>query len=102
MMFDPPRKKRIKPDEKIVLRLTRRQCDLIINETFSPSELTGRLRLGIVGKKPVYRFTLGELDELMGYVAAEANHTPNRKLEKELLEIFGRMEELAATHTEDD
>ncbi len=101
-MFEPPRKKRIKPDEKIVLRLTRRQCDLIINETFSPSELTGRLRLGIVGKKPVYRFTLGELDELMGYVAAEANHTPNRKLEKELLDIFGRIEQLLYAYTDED
>ena len=102
MMFDPPRKKRIKPDENVVLRLTRRQCDLIINETFSPSELTGRLRLGIVGKKPVYRFTLGELDELMGYVAAEANHTPNRKLEKELLDIFGRIEQLLYAYTDED
>ena len=101
-MFEPPRKKRIKPDEKVVLRLTQRQCGLIIDKTFAPSELTGRLRLGIVGKKPVYRFTLGELDELMGYVAAEANHTPNRKLERELLDIFGRMEELSATHTDED
>ena len=101
-MFEPPRKKRIKPDEKIVLRLTSRQCDLIINETFAPSELTGRLRLRIVGKKPVYRFTLDELDELMGYVAAEANHTPDRKLERELLDIFGRMEELLYAYTDED
>lgn len=100
-MFEQPRK-RIKPDEKIVLRLTKRQCDLIINKTFTPSELTGRLRLGIVGKRPVYRFTLEELDELIGYVAAEANHTPDRKLEKELLKIFDRIEELLATHTDED
>ena len=100
-MFEQPRK-RIKPDEKVVLRLTNRQCDLIINKTFTPSELTGRLRLRLVGKKPVYRFTLDELDELMGYVAAEANHTPNRKLEKELLEIFGRIEQLLATHTDEE
>ena len=101
-MFEPPRKKRIKPDEKVVLRLTKRQCDLIINETFSPSELTGRLRLQIVGKKPVYRFTLGELDELMGYVAAEANHTPNSKLKSELLDIIGSMEKLLYAYTDED
>ena len=100
-MFEQPRK-RIKPDEKVVLRLTQRQCGLIIDKTFAPSELTGRLRLGIVGKKPVYRFTLGELDELMGYVAAEANHTPNRKLERELLDIFGRIEQLLYTYTDED
>ena len=85
-----------------MLRLTSRQCDLIINKTFAPSELTGRLRLRIVGKKPVYRFTLDELDELMGYVAAEANHTPDRKLEKQLLKIFSRIEQLLATHTDED
>ena len=100
-MFEQ-RRKRIKPGEKIVLPLTAHQCDLIIDKTFTPSELTGRLRLRIVGKKPVYRFTLDELDELMGYVAAEANHTPDRKLEKKLLEIFGRIEELLATHTDED
>ena len=100
-MFERLRK-RIKPDEKIVLRLTARQRDLIINETFTPSELTGRLRLRVVGKKPSCRFTLGELDELMGYVAAEANHTPDRKLEKKLLEIFGRIEQLLDTYTDEN
>ena len=100
-MFEQPRK-RIKPGEKVVLPLTIRQCGLIIDKTFAPSELTGRLRLQVVGKKPAYRFTLDELDELMGYVAAEANHTPDRKLEKELLKIFGRIEQLLATHTDED
>ena len=100
-MFEQPRK-RIKPGEKVVLPLTIHQCGLIINKTFTPSELTGRLRLQIVGKKPVYRFTLDELDELMGYVAAEANHTPDRKLEKQLLEIFSRIEQLLTTHTDED
>ena len=100
-MFEQPRK-RIKPGEKVVLSLTVRQCGLIIDKTFAPSELTARLRLQIVGKKPVYRFTLDELDELMGYVAAEANHTPDRKLERELLKIFGRIEQLLYAYTDED
>ncbi len=38
----------------------------------------------------------------MGYVAAEANHTPNSKLKRELLDIFGRMEKLLYAYTDED
>ena len=38
----------------------------------------------------------------MGYVAAEANHTPDRKLKRELLDIFGRIEQLLYTYTDED
>jgi hypothetical protein len=34
------------------------------------------------GQRPFYRFTLDDLDELAGYVAAEANHAKIKKLEK--------------------
>ena len=38
----------------------------------------------------------------MGYVAEEANHTPNSKLKRELLDIFGRMEKLLYAYTDED
>ena len=37
------------------------------------------------------RYTLDDLDELLGYVAAEANHATNKKLRKELDALYGRL-----------
>jgi hypothetical protein len=43
------------------------------------------------GKAPIYRLPLGELDELAGYIAAEANHTHNKKQRKEWDRLFPRI-----------
>jgi hypothetical protein len=43
------------------------------------------------GQRPFYRFTLDDLDELAGYVAAEANHAKIKKLEKELRQLYSRI-----------
>jgi hypothetical protein len=76
---------------------------LIIEETFAPDDLTNRLRLARSGgKTPVYGFTLDELDELAGYVAAEANHAKNRRLEKDLDRIFERIGSILDTYTEEE
>jgi hypothetical protein len=36
-------------------------------------------------------YTLDDLDALLGFVAAEANHIKDRKLEKQLRAIFARL-----------
>ena len=36
------------------------------------------------GRKLVVKFTLNDLEELRGYIAAEANHAEDKKLQKEL------------------
>src|SRR5215831_18582963 len=52
------------------------------------NNLTNRLRVvPSPGRRPFYRFTLDDLDELAGYVAAEANHAKFKKLEKELSSV---------------
>jgi hypothetical protein len=79
------RRKQIEVGERVSLELTERERDLIMKHTFADSDLTDRLRiLPSPGRRPFYRFTLDDLDELAGYVAAEANHTKIKKLEKEL------------------
>jgi len=86
------RRKQIAKGEKVSLELNERERDLIIKHTFAGNNLTDRLRLlPSPGKRPVYRFTLDDLDELVGYVAAEANHAKVKKLEKELRRLFGRI-----------
>jgi len=70
--------------EKVPLELNQRERDLIVEHTFADNDLCDRLRIvPSPGRRPFYRFTLDELDELAGYVAAEANHAKVKKLEKE-------------------
>lgn len=96
-----PRSKRIQPDDKVPLRLSGRERELIADETFAPDYLTNRLRLVPVGeKRPAAAFTLDEWEELHGYVAAAANHCKNRKLEDKLYRICERVQEILDTHTD--
>ncbi len=53
-------------------------------------------------KPPVVHFSLDELDELAGYVAAEANHAKDKKLQKEWDRLFARIEDLLESYTDED
>ena len=98
-------RKRILPTDKVPLKLTDRQRELVIEHTFAPEYLMGRMRPGpqVVGAKPQpVAFTLDEWEELHGYVAAEANHCDERKLERELYRICDRVQDILDTHTDQD
>jgi hypothetical protein len=99
-----PRKERIRimPDEKVPLELNERERELIQN-TFADDDLTGRLRVvPKTGERPVFRFTLDDLDELAGFVASEANHAKNKKLQKEWLQLCDRIETALEGYTDQD
>jgi len=53
------------------------------------------------GRPPSYRFTLDELDELAGYVAAEANHAKVKKLKKELRGLYARIAAVLESYTDE-
>jgi hypothetical protein len=53
-------------------------------------------------KASVYSFTLDDLEELMGYVAAEVNHVKDKKLQKGLDRLFARMEDVLQSYTDED
>ena len=56
-------------------------------------EVTGPLRMAVVkGRKLVVKLTPDDLDEIIGYIAAEANHTDDRKLQKELDHLYERLQ----------
>ena len=96
------RRKRIAVGEKIPLELTERERDLIMKHTFAGNNLTDRLRaVPSPGQRPFYRFTLDDLDELAGYVAAEANHAKVKKLEKDLRQLYSRIAETLESHTDE-
>lgn len=101
---EPPQKKRIRirPDEKVPLELNERERELILEHTFADDELTNRL--GIVPRKdtpPIFRFTLDDLDELGSFVAAEANHTKDKKLREELDRLFDRIQTTLDSYTDE-
>jgi len=95
-------RKQIAVGEKVPLELTERERDLIMKHTFAGNNLTDRLRIvPSPGRRPVYRFTLDDLDELAGYVAAEANHAKVKKLETELRRLYSRIAAVLESYTEE-
>ena len=83
---------KIEPDSPVEVLLTPRERDLVIEETFAGPNLTKRLKLAsVAGEKLAVRYTLDDLDELVGYIAAAANHTEDAKLRKALDALFVRL-----------
>lgn len=96
-------RKQIRPGEKVPLELSVRERELILKHTFADEDLTGRLRIVPgSGERPVYRFTLDDLEELAGYVAAEAHHAKDKKLEKELRRLAARIAAVLESYTDED
>ena len=86
------REKKIGFDEAVELLLSERERELILEHTFADPKLTNKLDIAETrGKKIVAKYTLDDLDQLSEFVAAEANHCDNKKLQKELYALFDRI-----------
>ena len=99
-----PRKKRIRilPDETVPLELSARERELILQRISTAEELVAPLRAAHQsGHCPIFRFTLDDLDELGGCVAAEANHAKDRHLREELLLLFVRIQTTLDGYTDE-
>lgn len=85
-------RKRIGLDEKVPVRITERQRDLILEHTFIGDELIRPLRLAEVkGKYIEVWLSLSDIDELQGWIAAHANHTGDRRLQRDLDRTYARI-----------
>jgi hypothetical protein len=101
-VFPRPQRIRIRPNETVPLELNARERELILSHTFADESLTNRLR--VVPKKserPVFRFTLDDLDELAGFIAAEANHARNKILREQLHQLCDRIEATLNKYTDE-
>jgi hypothetical protein len=101
-VFQRPQRIRIRPDEAVPLELNGRERELILSHTFADESLKNRLR--VVPKKserPVFRFTLDDLDELVGFIAAEANHAKNKILREQLHQLCDRIEATLNKYTDE-
>ena len=72
-------------DERVPVKLTASQRDLILNHTFAGADVTGPLVIApLVGTRILVHYTLSDIEDLMGFVAAEANHSEDLKLRRKL------------------
>ena len=89
------KKKNIRYETKLPVKLTLRERDLIRNGTFfDPDFGKGAV---IDGKNITVDLSFDEIEEVQGYVAAEANHTDNGKLQRELDRLFDKLQVLLDT-----
>ncbi len=85
-------RKKIKEGQKVTVGFKPRERKLVLDHTLAGPDLTPALRRAqLVDGKHVVRYTLGDLDELLGYVAAEANHSRDKKIRKELDALYARL-----------
>ncbi|MFC1573338.1 hypothetical protein ACFL6M_07045 [Candidatus Eisenbacteria bacterium] len=82
---------RIREDEPVPIQFRASDRDLICDLDLVDSSYVTRLEPTADSSELVGRFTLGELDDLLGCIAAKANHTEDRRLERQLDSLFGRV-----------
>ncbi len=92
----------IQPEERVPVRLSPGQRDLILDHTFIDRELQQQLRVAEAdGVSVVVRLTLDDLDDLLGHVAAEANHSKDAKLGKRLDKLYERLRDVEEAYMDD-
>ena len=85
------RRKRIPNGTKLPVLLSRRQVELVTDHTFVDHSA---LSHGLVkGADVLFQLSLDDIEEIQGYVAAEANHTDNQKLQKELQRLWSHFQQ---------
>lgn len=98
-----PEPKRVKPNERIPFALTQRERDLILERTLIGPDLEKRLRVAAVsGSRVVAGLTLDDIDELAGYVAAEANHCDDPKIRRALDGVYDRLAKRETKYTDQE
>lgn len=94
-------KKLIKRGEKLGIELTKAERKLLLTGlVFLHRPVEEAVRSTQPGE-PVM-LTLGELDDLAGHVAGEANHAKTEKIEEVLGDIYDKIEELLDLYSEDE
>lgn len=82
-------------EAEIRVKLTDKEKKLILEHTFAENSLTDRLKTaeskdGII----IVKYSPDDLEGLIGYIAAEANHAENKALQKKLDALYEKMDDL--------
>jgi hypothetical protein len=77
------------------ITFTENEKDLILEHTYTPSELSDRLKdAKVKGKYITVYYSYEELDELVGSIASEFSHTADEKTAKSLDQIYEKLVEV--------
>lgn len=95
------RKKKISYGEKIPVSLTLQERDLMLYHVFVDLEFENAMRISAIkAGKITPKYSLDDIDIMLGSIAAEANHTNNKKLKKEPDALFYKMHMLMDSYEE--
>ena len=88
------------PDEQLKpIQFTLHDRDMILDLYTLDAEIEGRFRLAVInGKGIVISLNAYDLDELLGEIAAVANHEENGKHQKKLDALFKRVSNKLERH----
>ena len=92
------RRKQIEHGSKVGLKLTAAERKLILDLTCLDDNYAQVIR-DTPTSQPV-EFALDDWEDFGGYVAAEANHTEDKKLGKKLDAIFDKIQKILDTYTQ--
>jgi hypothetical protein len=96
-----PIKKHIQPGEKVPLKLTAAERKLILDDLMCLDKEHELVIRETPYGKPVMML-LGVLDDLGGYIAAEANHCEDKKKRSKLDAIFQKVQGLLDEYTDEE
>ena len=81
--------------QKIMVTFTLKERDLILNCMVLENYLIEMFKIAVIKNNQIsIHFTIDELEDLLGYIAAEANHSDDRKLVNRLEKLYDRLDEL--------
>ncbi len=84
------KRKKIPYKTELSVRLSLHERDLIRDRTFCNPDFA---RFAVVDGTGIrIEMSLDDIEEIQGYVAAEANHTKDSKLQKELDRLFDKLQ----------
>ena len=73
---------------EVEIKFTPEERDLIIDHTFAGPDLMKRLQIAeIKGTHLITKYSTYDLEGLIGFIAAEANHRDDKKLERKIAKI---------------
>ena len=88
------KRKHVGVDERIAVKISLRQQRLLLNHVslLLDQHLEESLREATTdGNQVTVRYTLSDIDDLLGCIAAAANHEENRKVQQELDGLYDRI-----------
>ena len=95
-------RKYIKPGTQLPVRLSARERDLVVEKAFLDPEVERALqRASAVGSKLVVNLNLDDIDDLLGCVAAEANHCDDPRVHSVLDTVCDRLGALLDRFTDE-